>query len=93
MWISQSTQSCRDGGQPAVIRGVIIYVAVLYLMANKLNEQAKFASKFSYIFITVVLWRSQLDKWGGGDHIHIFVFTDLKNNQFQKKLIMQNTNV
>ena len=86
MWIPQSTQSCRDGGQPAVIRGVIIYVAVLYLMANKLNEQAKFASKFSYIFIAAVLWRSQLDKWGGGGgHIHIFVFTDLKNNQFQKK--------
>ena len=35
-------------------KGVIIYVAVLYLMANKLNEQAKFASKFSYIFIAVV---------------------------------------
>ena len=66
MWIPQSTQSCRDGGQPAVIRGVIIYVAVLYLMANKLNEQAKFASKFSYIFIAVVQWRSQLDKWAGG---------------------------
>jgi hypothetical protein len=28
-----------------------------------------------------------------GDHIHIFVFTDLKNNRFQKKLIMQNTNI
>jgi hypothetical protein len=66
MWIPQSTQSCRDGGQPAVIRGVIIYVAVLYLMANKLNEQAKFASKFSYIFIAVEQWRSQLDKWAGG---------------------------
>ena len=92
MWIPQSTQSCRDGDQPAVIRGVIIYVAVLYLMANKLNEQAKFASKFSYIFIAVEQWRSQLDKWGG-DHIHIFVFRDLKNNQFQKKLIMQNTNI
>ena len=92
MWIPQSTQSCRDGGQPAVIRGLIIYVAVLYLMANKLNEQAKFASKFSYIFIAVVQWRSQLDKWGGGGGT-IFVFTDLKNNQFQKKLIMQNTNI
>ena len=33
-------------------------------------------------------WRSQLDKWGGGGHIHIFVFTDRK-----KKLIMQNTNI
>ena len=84
MWISQSTQSCRDGGQPAVIRGLIIYVAVLYLMASKLNEQAKFASKFSYIFIAVVQWRSQLDKWGGGgDHIHIFVFTDLKTINFK----------
>ena len=75
MWIPQSTQSCRDGGQPAVIRGVIIYVAVLYLMANKLNEQAKFASKFSYIFIAVVLWRSQLDKWGGGGGGSIFIYS------------------
>ncbi len=30
---------------------------------------------------------------GGGGNIHIFVFTDLKNNRFQKKLIMQNTNI
>ena len=26
----------------------------------------------------------------GGANIHIFVFTDLKNNRFQKKLMMQN---
>jgi hypothetical protein len=44
-------------------------------------------------------WRSQLDNGGGGGggggggHIHIFLFTDRKNNQFQKKLIMQNTNI
>ena len=30
---------------------------------------------------------------GGGAIIHIFVFTDHKNNQFQKKLITQNTNI
>ena len=30
---------------------------------------------------------------GGGANIHIFVFTDLKNNRFQKKLIMPNTNI
>ncbi len=30
---------------------------------------------------------------GGGSNIHIFVFTDIKNNRFQKKLIMQNTNI
>ena len=29
----------------------------------------------------------------GGANIHIFVFTDLKNNWFQKKLMMQNTNI
>ena len=29
----------------------------------------------------------------GGAHIHIFVFTDCKNNRFQKKLMMQNTNI
>ena len=85
MWIPQSTQSCRDGGQPAVIRGVIIYVAVLYLMANKLNEQAKFASKFSYIFIAVVQWRSQLDKWGGGGTIFIYSYSQtLKTINFKR---------
>ena len=31
--------------------------------------------------------------FGGGAHIHIFVFTDHKNNRFQKKLITQNTNI
>ena len=30
---------------------------------------------------------------GGGANIHIFVFTDHKNNGFQKKLIMQNTKI
>ena len=35
-------------------------------------------------------WRRKIDNWGGAN-IHIFVFTDLKNNRFQKKLIMQNT--
>ena len=40
------------------------------------------------------LCRSKLDNWGGGGaHIHIFVFTDHKNNRFQKKLITQNTNI
>jgi hypothetical protein len=29
----------------------------------------------------------------GGADIHIFVFTDCKNNRFQKKLIGQNTNI
>ncbi len=29
---------------------------------------------------------------GRRTNIHIFVFTDLKNNRFQQKLIMQNTN-
>ena len=28
-----------------------------------------------------------------GVHIHIFVFTDRKNNTFQKRLITQNTNI
>ena len=35
--------------------------------------------------------RSQLDK--GGVHIHIFVSTNYKNNQFEKKLIVLNTNI
>ena len=30
---------------------------------------------------------------GGGAHIHIFVFADHKNNRFQKKLIVLNTNI
>ena len=30
---------------------------------------------------------------GGGAHIHTFVFTDHKNNPFQKKLIVQNTSI
>jgi hypothetical protein len=29
----------------------------------------------------------------GGADIHIFVFTDCKNNRFQKKLIGQNMNI
>ena len=37
--------------------------------------------------------RSKFDNGGGGAHIHIFVFTDHKNNRFENKLIMQNTNI
>ena len=29
----------------------------------------------------------------GGAHIHILVFTDCKNNRFQKKLMMHNMNI
>ena len=29
----------------------------------------------------------------GGADTHIFVFTDCKNNRFQKKLMIQNTNI
>ena len=29
----------------------------------------------------------------GGAHIHIFVFTDCKNNRFKRKLMMHNTNI
>ncbi len=42
---------------------------------------------------SLVQWRSKIDKGGGGGHYHIFVFTDLKNNRFEKKLIMQNRNI
>ena len=34
----------------------------------------------------------KIDNWGGA-HIHIFVFTDCKNNRFQRKLMMHNTNI
>ena len=40
-----------------------------------------------------VQWRRQRDNWGGGANIYIFVFTDHKNNEFQKKLIIQNTKI
>ena len=30
---------------------------------------------------------------GGGANIHIFVFTDLEKNGFQKKLIRHNMNI
>ena len=35
----------------------------------------------------------KIDNWGGGAHIHIFVFTNCKNNRFQKKLMMHSTNI
>ena len=37
--------------------------------------------------------RSKIDNWGGGADIHIFVFTNHKNNWFQKKSIVQNPNI
>ena len=43
--------------------------------------------------LPIVQGRSKLDNWGGGTHIHIYVFTHHKNNRFQKKLIVQNTNI
>ena len=32
----------------------------------------------------------KIDKWAVGTNIQIFMFTDLQNNGFQKKLIRQN---
>ena len=46
---------------------------------------------FCYIFLTSGIGRSIIG--GGGGHIHIFMFTYLKDNRFPKKLIMQNTNI
>ena len=40
-------------------------------------------------FLHVVV--AQLASIIGGANIHIFVFTDLKNNRFRKKVMMQNT--
>ena len=36
-------------------------------------------------------WRRQNDNWGA--NIRIFVFTNCKNNRFQKKLIKQNAHI
>ena len=58
---------------------------------------SQFSTCFKYMLLSKVLytqWRQKMDNWGGGGaHIHIFVFTDCKNNLFQKKLMMQNTNI
>ena len=35
---------------------------------------------------------THFDNWEGA-HIHMFVFTDHKNNRFQKKLIVKNTDI
>ena len=40
----------------------------------------------------VVQWQ-QINNWGGGGTLRIFVFIYCKNIQFQKKLMMQNTNI
>ena len=48
-------------------------------------------SKFD-MFLPYQQGRSQLDDWEGAD-IHTYVFTHHKNNRFQKKLIVQNTNI
>ena len=37
-------------------------------------------------------WCTKLNHWEGG-HIHVFMFTDHKNNHFQKKFIVQKTNI
>lgn len=43
--------------------------------------------------ISLVKIRTLQFPLGWGAHIHIFVFTDSKNNRFQKKLLVQNTNI
>jgi hypothetical protein len=62
------------------------------ILIEKTNDIYRYASSFKLNLvnhISIGVERSI----NGGDHIHIFVFTDLKNNRFQKKLIMQNTNI
>ena len=48
-------------------------------------------TKYRYFEISGVA--KSIIRGGVGDHIHIFVFTDLQNNRLQKKLVMQNTNI
>ena len=49
----------------------------------------------SSILHVLMQGRRKLDNWGGGGgaDIHIYVFTHHKNNRFEKKLIVQNTNI
>ena len=57
---------------------------VLRLQKDRAVELKKNVDVFSGVANSVI---------GGGAYIHIFMFTDHKNNRFQKKLVMQNTNI
>jgi hypothetical protein len=52
-----------------------------------------FSRSLLYLYCAVRNGASSSIIGGGGANIHIFVFTDHKNNRFQNKLIMQNTKI
>ncbi len=72
----------------------ITFVEVAQIQANEFKcltiyYNTSFEGKLSVVEKNILPYSSIA--WGrGGAHIHIFVFTDHKNNRFQKKLIVQN---
>ena len=69
----------------------VIYIIIVILLVTLFFH---FLPSISGIHPDNTLTAEDIDNWGGGGaHINIFVFTDCKNNQFQKKLIVQNTNI
>ena len=52
----------------------------------ELNDSRKRAMYFFILKFRGALeqGRRRIDNWGGGAHIRIFMFTDRKNNRFQK---------
>jgi hypothetical protein len=89
---STSSDILSDGPVKDILRHGFIYClgkySLLFILANH-------TAYWKIIFLCFVHRRRKIDKLGGGGggHIHMFVFTDLKNNRFQNKLIMQNTNI
>ena len=72
----------------------------------RMYKKIKIFLNFSQVLITLTntnqAFKSTIFGWlnrhrgrslSGGANIHIFMFTDLENNGFQKKLITQNTNI
>ena len=57
------------------------------------KQKAYYKLPPSWFYLTSGQGRSKLNNWGGRDDIHIFVFTDHKNNRFQKKSNEQNTHI
>ena len=58
--------------------------------ADKINDEI--SKPYKDVYYMNCRGSRRLIIWVGAD-IHIFVFTDCKNNRFQKKLMMPNKNI
>ena len=70
-----------------------IYCALTQLYFNYCSLYGEYVINNLKTLYNQIRGRSKLDNWGADIHIYVLTCKHHKNNRFQKKIIVQNTNI